>query len=181
MREPGVGGEGAGSAPRARQSGGGRRRRGPVTSLCTSGAAAGRRSSLPPPLPPAFFCPDSRNTVPLPRGRERKDASCGMEREVPSPRFPRLGAVPAPPSSPSAPPPPPPAASLLLFKPGDEPGLPFLAKHPTPALHLPGLPQARLQRALSLPQLFSGKLGRASASPRKRAWVRRPGDTFQRP
>lgn len=77
--------------------------------------------------------------------------------------------------------PPPPAASLLLFKPGDEPGLPFLAKHPTPALHLPGLPQARLQRALSLPQLFSGKLGRASASPRKRAWVRRPGDTFQGP
>ena len=53
----------------------------------------------PTALPPAFFCPDSRDMVPLPRGREREDASCGMESRVPSPRFPRPGAVPAPPSS----------------------------------------------------------------------------------
>lgn len=54
---------------------------------------------------------DSRDVVPLSCGREREDASRGMESGVPSPRFPRPGAVPAPPSSLSAPPHPPPASS----------------------------------------------------------------------
>lgn len=121
-------------------------------------------------------------TVPLLRERSSRvglhfpEGTVGVESGVLSRRFPCWGlSLCRTPLSPHPTP-----ASARLFNLGDEPGLPFLEKYPTPPLHLPGLPQAGLlQRALSSPQFFSGKLDRARASPRKRACVRKPGDTFQ--
>lgn len=100
-----------------------------------------------------------------------------MERGVASARFPCPESVPTPPLlTPLLP-----AVSPLLFHLGGEPGLPFLEK--TTPFHLfipPGPPQAGLwQRVPSPSRLFSEKLDWAGASPRKRAWVRRPGATFQ--
>lgn len=72
-----------------------------------------------------------------------------VESWIASPRLLCPGAVPA--LSPSLTiPPPRPHRSPLLLNLGDEPGLPFLEKYPTPSLHLPGLPWARFAVACSL-------------------------------
>lgn len=135
--------------------------------LCTSGTAEGSGCSLPPrlspragfpdppPFQPPLWCGSARRALGC--SSQKRQAGWGAESLLRDISAKELALRLLPLSPPLSPKPPTPQ--------------PFRERHPIPPLHLPRPPRAGLlQRAFSLPQLFSARAFWPSASPRKHVW-----------